>query len=172
MAYSRWYTIIASHHFPLLYKYLISRKSLAHNNTLDFLIPFAKLWQPLLPFSKCKGRNGHMSPWNPVVEGSEVTGKKYLCLMSHHMKLTRVCNIYASSDILKCELYVCAQLCLTLCDPMHCSLPGASSMGFPRQNSAVGFHFPLQEIFLTQGSNPHLLNGSWILYHCATWEAL
>ena len=92
--------------------------------------------------------------------------------MSHHMNLTRVCNIYASSDILKCELYVCAQLYLTLCDPMHCSLPGASSMGFPRQNSAVGFHFPLQEIFLTQGSNPHLLSGSWILYHCATWEAL
>ena len=33
------------------------------------------------------------------------------------------------------------------------------SMGFPRQESRVGCHFPLQGFFLTQGSNPRLLLG-------------
>ena len=32
------------------------------------------------------------------------------------------------------------------------------SMGFSRQNTGVGCHFLLQGIFLTQGSNPHLLH--------------
>ena len=31
------------------------------------------------------------------------------------------------------------------------------SMGFPGKNTGVGCHFLLQGIFLTQGSNPHLL---------------
>ena len=31
------------------------------------------------------------------------------------------------------------------------------SMGFPSKNPGVGCHFLLQEIFPTQGSNPHLL---------------
>ena len=30
---------------------------------------------------------------------------------------------------------------------------------FPGKNTGVGCHFLLQGIFLTQGSNPHLLNG-------------
>ena len=41
---------------------------------------------------------------------------------------------------------------------------------FPGKNTGVGCHFLLQEIFLTQGSNPHLLHCRWILYHLATWE--
>ena len=49
------------------------------------------------------------------------------------------------------------QACLTLCDPMDCSLPGSSIHGiFPGKNSGVGCHFLLQRIFLIQGSNPHL----------------
>ena len=51
------------------------------------------------------------------------------------------------------------QSCLTLCDPMDCSLPGSSIHGiFPGKNSGVGCHFLLQRIFLTQGSNPRLLH--------------
>ena len=42
---------------------------------------------------------------------------------------------------------------------------------FPGNNTGVGFHFLLQGIFLTQGSNPNLLHCRWILYHCATREA-
>ena len=44
---------------------------------------------------------------------------------------------------------------------------------FPSKNTGVGCHFLLQGIFLTQGSNLHLLPLlHWqILYHCTTWEA-
>ena len=50
------------------------------------------------------------------------------------------------------------QWCLTLCDPMDCSPSGSSGHGyFPGKNTRVGCHVLLQEIFLTQGSNPHLL---------------
>ena len=40
-------------------------------------------------------------------------------------------------------LYVClvTQSCLTLCDPMNCSLPGSSVHGAsPGQNTGVGCH--------------------------------
>ena len=41
---------------------------------------------------------------------------------------------------------------------MGCSPPGFSVHGIlPGKNAGVGCHFPLQVIFPTQGSNPHLL---------------
>ena len=40
------------------------------------------------------------------------------------------------------------------------------------ENTAVGCHFLLQGIFLTQGSNPHLLHCRWITYCWATGETL
>ena len=50
------------------------------------------------------------------------------------------------------------QWCLTLCDPMDCSLPGSSVHGvFHGKNTVVVCHFLLQGIFPTQGLNPHLL---------------
>ena len=46
---------------------------------------------------------------------------------------------------------------------MICSPPGSSVHGnSPGKNTAVGCHALLQGIFVTQGSNPHLL---WLL-HC------
>ena len=44
----------------------------------------------------------------------------------------------------------------------------------PSKNTGVGCHFLLQGIFLTQGSNPHLLHLlPWqILYHCVNQEPL
>ena len=39
------------------------------------------------------------------------------------------------------------------------------SMGFPSENTGVGFHFLLQGISTTQGSNLGLLNWRQILYH-------
>ena len=46
----------------------------------------------------------------------------------------------------------------TLCDAMDCSPPGPLSMGSQGKNTGVGCHHALlQGIFLTQGSNPHLL---------------
>ena len=45
-------------------------------------------------------------------------------------------------------LYLVAQSCPTLCDPMDCSPPGSSVHGdFPGKNIGVGFHALLQGIF-------------------------
>ena len=48
-------------------------------------------------------------------------------------------------------------------------------MGFPSKSTGVGCHFLLQETFLTQELNPHLLyllHGRRILYHWTTWKAV
>ena len=50
---------------------------------------------------------------------------------------------------------------LTLCHPVDCNLPGSSVHS---KNTGAGCHFLLLEIFLTQGSNPHLL-------HLLHWQA-
>ena len=62
--------------------------------------------------------------------------------------------------------YMClvAQSCLTLCDPMDCSLPGSSvHVDSPGKNTGVGCHALLQGIFPTQGLNPGLLQCRQIL---------
>ena len=53
-----------------------------------------------------------------------------------------------------------ALLYLTVCNPMDCSPPSSSVHGifFSSKNTGAGCHFFLQGIFLTQGSNPHLLH--------------
>ena len=56
-----------------------------------------------------------------------------------------------------------SQLCLTLCNPMDCTLPGSSVHGI-LQNTGVGSLSLLQGIFSTQGLNPGLLHYRWILY--------
>ena len=53
--------------------------------------------------------------------------------------------------------FVVARSCLPLCDPMGCSPPGSSPWDSPGKTTGVGCHALLQGIFLTQGSNPHLL---------------
>ena len=69
-------------------------------------------------------------------------------------------------------LCIVAQSCLTLCDPMDCSLPGSSVHGdSPGKNSGVGCHALLQGIVPTQGSNPCLLYGTQILYRLSHHES-
>ena len=66
---------------------------------------------------------------------------------------------------LVCVMCVHAQSCLTLCNPMDCSLPGSSVHGdSPGKNTGVGCHALLQGIFPTQGSNPGLPHCRQILY--------
>ena len=51
-------------------------------------------------------------------------------------------------------LCLVAPSCLTLCDPMDCSLPGSSVHGdSPGKNTGVDCPALLQGIFPTQGSN-------------------
>ena len=59
-----------------------------------------------------------------------------------------------------------AKSCLTLFQPQRLQLArlllprSFLYVGFPRQANWVGCHFPLQGVFLTQGSSPSLLLGS------------
>ena len=59
---------------------------------------------------------------------------------------------------------VCAkslQLCLTLCDPMDCSLPGSRLFcpsDSPGRNTGMGYYALRQGIFPTQGLNPGLMS--------------
>ena len=58
---------------------------------------------------------------------------------------------------------VCAQSCLTLCDPMDCSLLGSSVHGILQARILEWIAMPSSRgIFLTQGSNPCLLH--WQAY--------
>ena len=53
-------------------------------------------------------------------------------------------------------LWVCAQSCLTLCNPTDYSLP-VFTVHSPGKNTGVGFPALLQRISPNQGLNPHLL---------------
>ena len=55
-------------------------------------------------------------------------------------------------------IYACVPSHVQHCDPREYSLLGSTVHGIsPDKNSGVGYHFLLQGIFLTQESNPHLL---------------
>ena len=69
---------------------------------------------------------------------------------------------------LQVKVYLCllALSCLSLCDPMDCSLPGSSVHGdSPGKNTGGGCRALLQGIFPTQVWNPGLLHCRQILYH-------
>ena len=92
-----------------------------------------------------------------VVCGSqEVSMNGGLCLQHANTGV----DIYISNGMCVCVFVCvragCAQVCLTICDPMDCSLL-LCPWDFPGWNIGVGYHFLLQGIFLTQGSNLDLL---------------
>ena len=70
-------------------------------------------------------------------------------------------------------LYVCAQLCLILCDPVDRRL--LSAWDFPGKSTGVDCHFLQQGIIWTQDwtwVSCISWIGRWILYLWTTWEAL
>ena len=96
-------------------------------------------------------------------------------LLQHHNSKA---SVHQHSDFFKVQLshpyrttgksmkVQVSQLCLTLCDPMDCSPPASSIHGiFPDKNTGVGWHFLIQGIFLTQGSNQCLSHCRQALYH-------
>ena len=73
---------------------------------------------------------------------------------------------FSCQKLLPLALCVClvAQLCPSLCNPMNHRPPGSSL----HRISRVGFHFLLQRISPTQGSNLHC---KWILYPLSHQES-
>ena len=71
-----------------------------------------------------------------------------------------------------CCWFLVAKLYLTICNPMDCSLPGSSVHRIFQARIWSRLLSPSPGIFLTQGSNQHLLLGRRILYHWAIREAL
>ena len=72
----------------------------------------------------------------------------------------KFCTYFPCTQLQTCVcVWVHAQPCPTLCNPMDCGLyillcPWDSA----DMNTGAGCYFLLQGIFLTQGSNPHLLH--------------
>ena len=85
-------------------------------------------------------------------------------------------DVYRATNLAKVEttdfvrVYVCyiTQSCLTLCDPMDCSICPWNS---PGKNTGVGCHFLLQGIFPTWGSNLGLPHYKQILFHLRHQES-
>ena len=50
------------------------------------------------------------------------------------------------------------QACLTLCNPMDCSLPGSSVHGIPQARVLVQVSMPFTGFSWPRGLNPHLLH--------------
>ena len=67
--------------------------------------------------------------------------------------------MHVDVELSRACMYAQSLNCVQLCDPVDCSPPGSSVHGIlPGKNAGVGCHFLLKGIFLTQGSNLHLLH--------------
>ena len=109
-----------------------------------------------------------------------------LCL--HYTRFFSV--VLISSLTASIKLHVCVLSHFSrdwlFCDPMDCSPPGSSVHEISQQEYWSGLPFPSLGIFLTQGSNPHLLhwqadylplshqglssNGTHIPFCLCSWE--
>ena len=88
-----------------------------------------------------------------------------LCLL---FALSRISHFTFEISTIVCCYCLVAKLCPAFAIPGTVALQVSLSMGFPDKITGVGCHFLLQEVFLTQGSNPCLLHwqaGSLPLSH-------
>ena len=102
--------------------------------------------------------------------------------VAHFFRFPSACNsyVYTILQSLKDEITMClkvymkvkvTQSCPTLCKSVDCLTRFLCPWNSPGKITGVGCHFPLQRIFLTQGSNPRLLHllhwqeDSLSLYH-------
>ena len=84
-----------------------------------------------------------------------MTTPKYLVGIPNSTDTERQFGKYTPTMIGGCGLG--AKFCLTLAAPWTVANQAPLTLGFSRQEYWNGLHFLLQGIFLTQGSNPHLL---------------
>ena len=83
------------------------------------------------------------TPRLPVVPIKKDTVK---CLLGAKLHLVRITGLQDGIPH--------AQLCLTLCDPMECNLPGSSVQGLLRQDYWSGVAFPTPGDFSDPGIKP------------------
>ena len=119
-------------------------------------------------------------PFHPGKSGKNFQSKVFLVntmwLVVKHITASPVSKTSTQFSML---LFLCPRVvvisvtksCSILVTPWTLAHQAPMFVGLPRQEYWVGCHFLLQGIFLTQGSNLHLLFSRWILYHWATWEA-
>ena len=94
--------------------------------------------------------------------GRPTKRRKRIMEQKSYLKPSSHCQTFPHYQPLVCLV---AQSCLTLCNPMECSLPGSSVHGdSPSQNTGVGCHALLQVIFPSQELNPGLPHCRQILY--------
>ena len=75
-----------------------------------------------------------------------------ILLVTRHTWLN-IATLFSSSSIYS-ERSEVSQLCLTLCDPVNCSLPGSSVHGIPRQEYWSGLPCPPPGSLPNPGTEP------------------
>ena len=78
---------------------------------------------------------------------------------------------YLVLHIIGGHISLVTKLCPNLIIPWTVAPRLLCPRNFPGKNTGVGYHCLLQGIFLTQGSNPHLLHCRWILYRWANKDS-
>ena len=89
----------------------------------------------------------------------------YSHFMNHYLQHRELCKYHwcrAGNGAKRCVFALLLHLCPTLFDLMDCRL--LCPWDSPGKNTGVGCHALLQEIVPTQGLNPGLPHGRWILY--------
>ena len=135
-----------------------------HSNSLCLLICKVPLQLALTipPSISLFGQCQHNSQW--------VSRSIRIINLYHHGEHFQVMDRDCVQCLWTLAVHVCMLCCFScvqLCPPLDFSLPGYSVNGdSPGENTGVGCHALLQEIFPTQGSNPHLL--CLLLWHAGS----
>ena len=141
---------------------------------ISWLYKMAFKWSPSFPSlwfiryldsdQSSQTQNIQLSQPTTLEPSSAPHSFNYLCLLACSLR-TSMLILHAVFIMLSLLIFYSyfkvlgAQSCLTLCDPMDCSLAGSSVHGdSPGRNTGMGCHAHLQGIFPTQGSNLGLPN--------------
>ena len=137
---------------------------------ISWLYKMAFKWSPSFPslwFIRSLGsdwssqtQNIQLSQPASLEPSSAPHSFNYLCLLACSLR-TSILILHAVFIMLSLLIFysyfkvLVAQSCLTLCDPMDCSLPGSSVHGdSPGRNTGVGCHDPLQGDLPNPGIEP------------------
>ena len=103
--------------------------------------------------------------WNPDKQSTKnQPGLELKIYIESENVILQWFNVYGAFMVFSC-MFLVAQSCLALSDPMDCSQSGSSIHGdSPGKNTEVGCYVLLQGIFPTQGLNPGLHLCRQIIY--------